>query len=79
MINAAHSALARRLDVPAGDTPRSSPKPVGRRLSREEINAIVAGSEGPLDDLFRPFDRVSAFIEGALGVLFARMTSRGFG
>ena len=81
VINAAHSALARRLDVPAGDTPRSSPKPVGRRLSREEINAIVAaiGSEGPLDDLFRPFDRVSAFIEGALGVLFARMTSRGSG
>ena len=79
VINAAHSALARRLDV--RDTPRSSPKPVGRRLSREEIKSIVAaiGSEGPLDDLFRPFDRVGAFIEGALGVLFARMTSRGSG
>lgn len=79
VINTAYSALARRLDVPGGETQRSSPKPVGRRLSREEINAIVAaiGSEGPLDNLFRPLDRVGAFVEGALGVLFARVTSRG--
>lgn len=78
VINRAYSALARRLDVPAGETRRSSPRPAGRRLSREEIHAIVAaiGSEGPLDSLFRPFDRVGAFIEGTVGVLFARMSNR---
>lgn len=79
VINTAYSTLERCLDTPSAETPRRSPKASGRRLSRAEIDAIVAaiGSEGPLDDLFRPFGRVGAFVEGALGVLFARMTSRG--
>ena len=79
VINTAYSTLERCLDAPSAETPRRSPKASGRRLSRAEIDAIVAaiGSEGPLDDLFRPLDRVGAFVEGALGVLFARMTSRG--
>lgn len=79
VINTAYSTLERCLDAPSAETLRRSPKASGRRLSRAEIDAIVAaiGSEGPLDDLFRPLDRVGAFVEGALGVLFARMTSRG--
>ena len=83
VINAAYSTLARRLDVPATktETPRRPPKPVGRRLSREEIDAMVAaiGSEGPLDDLFRALGRVSAPIESVLGALLSRVTSRGSG
>lgn len=78
VINTAYSTLERCLDAPSAETLRRSPKASGRRLSRAEIDAVVAaiGSEGPLDDLFRPFGRVGAFVEGALGVLFARMTSR---
>ena len=81
VINAAYSTLARRLDVPAAKTPPKPSKPVGRRLSRAEIDAIVAaiGSEGPLDDLFRRFGRVSTPIESVLGALLLRMTSRGSG
>ena len=84
VINAAYSTLAWRLDVPVAKTPRRPGKPVGRRLSREEVDAIIAiiaaiGSEGPLDDLFRAFGRVSAPIESALGALLSRVTSRGSG
>jgi len=81
VINGAYSALARRLDVPAGQTPPRSRKAVVRRLSREEIDAIVdaIGSERLFDDLFPTFARVSAPIERALGALFSRMTSRGSG
>ncbi len=81
VINASYSTLARRLDVPAAKTPRRPGKPVGRRLSREEIDALVAaiGSEGPLDDWFRMFGRVSAPIESVLGALLSRVTSRGSG
>ncbi len=81
VINAAYSTLARRLDVPVAKTPRRPGKPVGRRLSRKEVDAIIAaiGSEGPLDDLFRAFGRVSAPIASVLGALLSRVTSRGSG
>ncbi len=81
VINASYSTLARRLDVPVAKTSRKPGKPVGRRLTREEIDAIVAaiGSEGPLDDLFRAFGSVSTPIESVLGALLSRMTSRGAG
>lgn len=81
VINAAYSTLARRLHVSPKATSQSSPQPMGRRLTREEIDAIVGaiGSEGPLDDLFRAFSRVTAPIESVLGAVLARMTSRGSG
>ena len=81
VVNAAYSTLARRLDVPVAKTLRKPGKPVGRRLTREEIDAIVAaiGSEGPLDDLFRAFGRVTTPIESVLGALLSRMTSRDSG
>ncbi len=81
VINASYSTLARRLDVPVAKTPRKPGKRVGRRLTREEIDAIVAaiGSEGALDDLFRAFGRVSTPIESVLGALLSRVTSRGSG
>lgn len=83
VINAAYSTLQRRLVVPPASAPASgnTAKPIGRRLSRNEIDAIVdaIGSEGPLDDLFRAFGRVTAPIESVLGAVLSRMTSRGSG
>ena len=81
VINAAYSTLERRFGMPTPNATGQPKKPVGRRLTREEIDAIVSaiGSDGPLDDLFRAFGRVTAPIESVLGALLSRMTTRGSG
>lgn len=80
VINAAYTTLTRRFE-PAGGAPPSpgAAKPVGRRLTREEIDAIVnaIGSDGPLDDLFRALGRVSTPIGSILGAVVSRITRRG--
>ena len=81
VINAAYALLARCLEVPSAANPRGTSKPVGRRLTRDEIDAIVdaIGSEGPLDDLFRALGKVKAPIERVLGAVLSRVTTRGSG
>jgi len=81
VINAAYATLQRYLDLPGGKTPPSTGRPPGRRLTRDEIDAIVdaIGSDGPLDDLFRAFGRVTAPIENVLAALLSRVTTRGSG
>lgn len=78
VINAAYATLARR-HARVAPPPNPAPRKPGRRLTREEIDAIVAaiGSDGPLDDLFRTLGRVSAPIGSMLGALVSRITSRG--
>jgi len=81
VINGAYSTLARHLDAPVAKTPRKPGKPVGRRLTREEIDGIVAaiGSQGAFDDLFRAFGGIRAPIASILGALLSQVTSRGSG
>lgn len=81
VINAAYATLERYLDLPGGKPPPSFAKPAGRRLTRDEIDAIVGaiGSDGPLDDLFRAFGRVMAPIENILGAVLSRVMTRGSG
>lgn len=81
VINAAYATLARCLQTSSKQPPRETVRTVGRRLTREEIDAIVGaiGSDGPLDDLFRAFGRVAAPIESVLGAVLSRMTTRGSG
>ena len=70
--NGAYRTLVERLGRP---TPSQTPSPPiqGRRLTREEVDRLVAsiGSEGPLDSFLTSIGWVSSSLNAAFGVVSA--------